>query len=163
MKRFVSDEEYQEALEKMAFAQNERKLLLESNQSKVYNAHIDLPGTFEELLINLKRKNNLIDEEIKRIKYQYLENNHYSKEFLEQFENSIFMYEAQLNQNSSSHLGALDSELTPEIRDLLQRKAAHTFLFNYIRKIEEEELEARKTIMLYEKQKRKKGFNPFKR
>ena len=60
----ITEQEYLYAMERLTFIDNERNCLKESHSDKVYNARIDLPGTFDELKINLQRKNFIIDQKI---------------------------------------------------------------------------------------------------
>ena len=66
MKKNITREEYENAIERIDFIYREKELLECMSRNKIYNAHIDLPGTFGELLINIIRENkninNLINE-----------------------------------------------------------------------------------------------------
>ena len=69
----ITEEEYLYSKERLEFIENERRCLKDSHSDKVYNAHIILPGTFDELKINLQRKNLIIDQKIASLKNKYLE------------------------------------------------------------------------------------------
>ena len=57
---------YQEIINKLYSIAKEEELLQNLNKNSHYKAHIELPGTFQDLLINLKRENELIDEKLNR-------------------------------------------------------------------------------------------------
>lgn len=72
MKKIITEEEYDYALARIDFIMNEKTLLEKLSKTKIYNAHINLPGTFGELIINIKRENDKIDNAIKSIKNKFL-------------------------------------------------------------------------------------------
>lgn len=62
--RIVSEEEYQSALLQLSNIMREKERLKCLNESGNYNAHIQLGSSFEESLINLKRNNMRIDQNL---------------------------------------------------------------------------------------------------
>lgn len=157
MKQTISEEEYNNALNVYKNVQEEKENLQNMSYSKVYNAHLNLPGTFGELKINLLRKNKEIDLEIDKLKKTFLQQKAFSPEAYKILEEAITIIEQKLQTNVSIK----DTSLSPillEIAELISRKNAHTTLYNYIINLETEEQNALKIINAYQKQNKKSSF-----
>ena len=63
-KGISSKEEYFDLIDRLKFIDRERELLEKLSNTNNYNAHIKLPNSFGELLINIIRENNHINESI---------------------------------------------------------------------------------------------------
>ena len=61
-KKVITDEDYVDVIKRLDYVKSEEEILKKLNESNNYNAHVDLPGSFGELLIYLKRRNSYIDE-----------------------------------------------------------------------------------------------------
>lgn len=63
-KDLENNSEYQIIINRLEEIQKEQEQLKIMSESHHYNAHINLPGTFEELIINLKRENDSLLEQM---------------------------------------------------------------------------------------------------
>jgi len=167
----ITDNEYQNALMRLEFIYNEKKTLENANHTKAYNAHIDLPGSFGELLINLVRKNKQIDEQIKLEKQQFLEKYNFSESAFTTFDELVELLEQKNSnlehtesiQKKLDNLNADTKKVIDTIDSLIQRKIAHINLYTYITNLEKEEVEMKKVISTYEKQNKQSSIFPFRR
>lgn len=163
-KKEITEEEYVNACERLAFIDSERNNLKEGHENNVYNAHINLPGTFDELKINLQRKNFRIDQEINALKNKYLGLYNDSENVRTIIEQCLTLLEIKCSTPLEKKEDAFFKTLNPkfesfikEAEDLLSHKYGHSILLQYILKLEEEEKECRKIKSLYEKQGNKKS------
>lgn len=62
---YLDNTEYQNIILRLQEIQQQKDELKNMSTYNSYNAHIKLPGTFEELIINLKRENDIFLEQIK--------------------------------------------------------------------------------------------------
>lgn len=62
---YLDNMEYQNIILRLQEIQQQKDELKNMSTYNSYNAHIKLPGTFEELIINLKRENDIFLEQIK--------------------------------------------------------------------------------------------------
>jgi len=161
LKEYITEEQYNNALKTKEEIDRQELELKNNSQNKVYNAHIDLPGSFAEVIIDLQRRNNEIDQIIKKLKNKYLEEHEYSEQAAQMLEQAIFLIEHQLQNNETQKDSRLFHPILANIREQLSRKQGHTFLLNEIVGLEKERDEARRIISQYEKQKSKFSF--FKR
>lgn len=159
----ITEEEYLYSKERLEFIENERRCLKDSHSDKVYNAHIDLPGTFDELKINLQRKNFIIDQKITSLKNKCLELYHYSEKVSSILDQCISLLEIACYQDQKveedffANLDPKFEDFIQQVRELLSYKKGHTILIQYILNLEQEEQKCKKIITLYEKQKNKKS------
>ena len=158
----ITEEEYAFALERLSFIDNERNILKNSHTSQVYNAHINLPGTFDELKINLQRKNVLIDQEINALKHKYLAIGNYQESIKNILEQCVYLLEHSSNENleQENFFQTMDSKFkgfVQEAKNLISHKQGHLVLLRYILQLEQEEKNCRTIISLYERQRNKQS------
>lgn len=162
----ITEEEYLYSKERLEFIENERRCLKDSHSDKVYNAHIILPGTFDELKINLQRKNLIIDQKIASLKNKYLELYHYSEKVNSILDQCISLLENACYQSQTFEEDFFDNldpkfdDFIQQIRKLLSYKKGHSTLLQYILDLEQEEKNA-KNLYLYMKSKKIKNLHFF--
>lgn len=170
MKKEITEEEYNEALKRLKFIALERKNLEYAVENKQYIAHVALAENFEELLINLTRDNQSIDEEIKRAVKRFLNTITTTEEIKKNLKNIIKMQITKLENTSfEDEISENNVELQtiiahfPEfevfynnIKDNINRKKTNNYLANYISFLEEEADSLKVVTFNYEK-KQKKG------
>jgi len=158
--QIITEDEYQNAKKVVEKVKIERNILQEKNPFQLYNAHIELPDNFGELLIDIKRKNAAIENQIKEIKNIYLKKYNYTEKARAMLEECIMLLEIKhTNSNPEivKKISDLDCQLESFIKimdELISKKNAHTYLYHYIETLEKEELQAQKVISLYERQHR---------
>lgn len=164
----ISEEEYLEALNRLTFINQERNLLKSQNKDQIYFAHINLPDTFGELLIDLNRQNFIIDQQIEHLKKDYLEKYKSFPNSFSMFDECVHLIESKLENVSSKDINpTFPSSISPfvkELEELLEKRHAQQYLLDYIKNLEKEEIHLKKIVSKYEKQsKRKTSIFPFKR
>lgn len=175
MKKQITEEEYKKALKRLKFIAEERKNLEYAVENKQYIAHIALAENFEELLINLKRDNQSIDEEIKRAIKNFFSTITTTEEIKKDIKNIIKMQiikleNTPLEDETSENMIELQTIIThfsefetlySNVKDSINRKKTNNYLANYISFLEEEADTLKIVTFNYEKQQKKKKENLF--
>lgn len=170
MKKQITEEEYKKALKRLKFIAEERKNLEYAVENKQYIAHIALAENFEELLINLKRDNQSIDEEIKRAIKNFFSTITTTEEIKKDIKNIIKMQITKLEntpledeisenmielQTIIAHFPEFET-LYSNVKDSINRKKTNNYLANYISFLEEEADTLKIVTFNYEKQQKKR-------
>ena len=156
--------DYSNILDALAVIEAERKSLEEASRLNQYSAHIKLPETFDELLINLKRDIALIDEKIKVIK-RNITNNLFIKGKKESTDIDLDIIldkiSLALATNDSEKLDYLKADFInkhlnykdtiEELIDLIRRRQTDESMFNYIRNLQINKEKLLKAKRIYEK------------
>ena len=164
----ITKEEYQQILDRLDYIQTERNNLKKINQNPHYCAHIQLPETFPELILKLERDNKLLNHDLKTEKNKFLTPFLYSKNIYTILENKID-YLITVLKNNCNFCIMEDPELVSiknnyptfesfyqNIRDIISKKEANTFLLNYIKDLDREEQLLITQKQKYEKRNKKK-------
>ncbi len=169
MKKQITEEEYKKALKRLKFIASERKNLEYAVENKQYIAHIALAENFEELLINLKRDNQSIDEEIKRAIKNFFSTITTTEEIKKDIKNIIKMQITKLEntpledeisenmielQTIIAHFPEFET-LYSNVKDSINRKKTNNYLANYISFLEKEADTLKIVTFNYEKQQKK--------
>ena len=127
MKKNITREEYENALVRIDFIYREKELLECMSRNKIYNAHIDLPGTFGELLINIIRENKNINNLINELENSFLQSFKKDKKLYISLKNKLNKFnEILLNYNSNRFPKAEDNLV---VADLMQYESFKKIIF----------------------------------
>lgn len=169
MKEIITKEEYQNIIKRLNFIENERALLKKMGKNKYYNAHIDFPETFAELIINLQRENKHLDLIIEHEKENLLNNFNYSKNLHQTIKIMLEQLIDDLNEQNQSLTvqeiqppkiieGTFNIEnFIQNIKELTQQKKANNLLLNYVSSLESEQAQLTDKRLKYEKEQKKKN------
>lgn len=152
MKKNITREEYENALVRIDYIYREKELLECMSRNKNYNAHIDLPGTFGELLINIIRENNKINNLINEVGNSFLQPFKKNKKLYISLKNKFNEFnKIVLNDNSNSFPKGEDNlvvadlmsyesfkKISHELFELLKRKQGNSSLYSYVISLDEE-------------------------
>ena len=152
MKKNITREEYENALVRIDFIYREKELLECMSRNKIYNAHIDLPGTFGEFLINIIRENKNINKLINELENSFLKPFKKDKKLYISLKNKLNEFnEILLNYNSNRFPKAEDNlvvadlmqyesfkKISHELFELLKRKQGNSSLYSYVISLDEE-------------------------
>ena len=166
----ITDTEYQEILERLDFINNERQLLKSLSEQNNYNAHIELPNSFDELIIVLKREIQKNESYINFKKKEFLSRFSLSKSLKLKLEDKIEQLIFQcFNGQYLAKEKRLDSEVIPilmnypgfeefleDILKVANKQANDLYLLEYFNGLQIEQTELIKKKYVYEKQQRKK-------
>lgn len=122
------------------------------SRNKIYNAHIDLPGTFGELLINIIRENKKINNLINELENSFLQSFKKDKRLYKSLKNEFDEFKKiVLNDNSNRFPKAEDNlvvadlmqyesfkKISHELFELLKRKQGNSSLYSYVISLDEE-------------------------
>ena len=166
-KGISSKEEYFDLIDRLKFIDRERELLEKLSNTNNYNAHIKLPNSFGELLINIIRENNHINESINIIIQGMLINYKNNKDEFKKINDNITKFVDYL-RNYNKNVFPKDIEpviilndypaftkAMYEIYELIKRKQANSYLYSYVISLENEQQELLKRKNKYEKQTKK--------
>lgn len=173
MKKEITLEEYNYALERLNFIENEQNLLKKIKETTNFQPHIKFPNSFIELIIILKKENDNLNRQINFTKKYFLQRFSDNKKVYEKIESKldqlIFFLE---NDKLPSSINILDTELIPilnnypsfdeifiTLKELTSKKVANTHIFNYINALEEERERMITIKTTYEKQHKPKKKN----
>ena len=143
-----TNKDYQQIISRLQEIQNQKELLKNMSESNNYNAHVNLPGTFEELIINLKRENIALNEKIEFENKKMLNAlNKFSnpdKEIIISLINSITTsieeHNYKLNNNNNAKLTSEElQKFYDAIKDLVTKIEANDFLLNQIYALQQEQ------------------------
>ena len=168
MRKWInSKEEYFDLIDRLKFIDRERELLEKLSNTNNYNAHIKLPNSFGELLINIIRENNHINESINIIIQGMLINYKNNKDEFKKINDNITKFVDYL-RNYNKNVFPKDIEpviilndypaftkAMYEIYELIKRKQANSYLYSYVISLENEQQELLKRKNKYEKQTKK--------
>lgn len=163
MKKEITLEEYNNALERLQFIENEEAYLETVRKN---NHYPDSP----EFIIVLKREINKIDSQIKFLKKRFLQNFSENKKLYEMIDSKLEQLIFFLcNQGLSQSIDIMDTELLPvlnnypdfdelfqDLKELAGKKIVTTCLFNHMNSLLEERDRMITIKTLYEKQHRPK-------
>ena len=152
MKKNITKEEYENAIARIEFIYREKELLECMSRNKIYNAHIDLPGTFGELLINIIRENKNINNLINELENSFLQSFRKDKRLYKSLKNKFDEFnKIVLNDNSNKFPKAEDNlvvadlmqyetfkKISHELFELLKRKQGNISLYGYVISLDEE-------------------------
>ena len=152
MKKNITREEYENAIARIDYIYREKELLECMSRNKIYNAHIDLPGTSGELLINIIRENNKINNLINEIGNSFLQSFKKNKKLYISLKNEFNEFnKIVLNDNSNRFPKAEDNlvvadlmqyesfkKISHELFELLKRKQGNSSLYSYVISLDEE-------------------------
>lgn len=168
MKEIITKEEYQNIIKRLNLIENERALLKEMGKNKYYNAHIDFPETFAELIINLQRENKHLDLIIEYEKEDFLNNFNYSKNLYQTIKKILEQLINDLNEQNQSPTaqeiqppkiieGTFNIEnFIQKIKKLTEQKKANNLLLNYVSSLESEQAQLTDKKIKYEKEQKKR-------
>ena len=171
MKKEITLEEYNHALERLEFIQSEQDLLKQIKETPNFQPHIKFPNSFIELIINLKKENDNLDSQINLLKKRFLHSFSDNKKIYEKVESKLEQLIFILNnEDLNNSINTLDTELLPilnnyptfdklfqELKELTSKKIANNHLFNYINSLQEERDHMITVKAIYEKQQRKRS------
>lgn len=170
MKKEITLEEYNKALERLEFIQREQNLLKQIKENQNFQPHIKFSNNFAELIINLKKEIDWIDIQINLSKKNFLKNFSDNKKICKKIESTLeHLIFLLCNEELSNSINQFDTELLPilnnnssfdeliqDLKELTSKKIANTYLFNYINSLQEEHDRMITIKTTYEKQQKKK-------
>ena len=116
MKKNIKREKYENAIARIDFIYREKELLECMSRNKIYNAHIDLPGTFGELLINIIRENKKINNLINELENSFLQSFKKDKRLYKSLKNEFDEFwnanvlKNELENPASTYIVAIDEQ-----------------------------------------------------
>ena len=170
MKKQITEEEYQEAISKLAFIEEEQERLKCLEIVQHYPNYIGLDD-FEQAIINIKKENGCLESEIKKAKNKFLYSFQDSINLYEKIEEKVDHFIATLLQSEQTFsLEQQNNEILPilynypsfttfmeHIKPLIKQKEGNTYLMNYIQDLKTEQEKQGQIKFHYEKQQKKKN------
>ncbi|MBQ8681977.1 MAG: hypothetical protein IJ509_03600 [Bacilli bacterium] len=167
--KIVTEIEYQEILNRLDAIEEERGLLKSFDFQEIYNNHVEMFNSFDEVIIALKRKKFFIEYEIELERRRYLSNLILTDELKLRLETEIkqLIFQCLLTDNSLDN-DNLDTVFIPilmnypdfrdfldKILDLTSKQVSNLYLLEYVMalQIEQEKLLSKKSK--YEKHQKK--------
>lgn len=170
MKEQITEEEYQEAIQKLTYIREEQERLKRLEIVQHYSNYIGL-NDFEQAIININKENICLEAEIKKAKSKFLSSFQDSKSLYEKLEEKLDQFIATLLQNNQTFtLEQQSNEILPilynypsfttfieTIKPLVKQKEGNTYLMNYIQDLKTEQEKQGQIKFHYEKQQKKKS------
>ena len=171
MKKKLTKQEYEQAKLRLKEIDEEKKVLEESVPSLGYQSHIKLGKNFDELIINIMRSNNYIDEEINHIVNDFIQNTKTSKKIQKKLLQEI---KADIETLRKVPLAARNQEDSPEViavsqhypgydtlhhklTDLIDQRKANDFLYQKVDQLDQETIHLEQLTIAYEKRYKKQN------